>query len=165
MRDEQIVLLFFFLAALTIVLVALYYRFRKQQLLHQERMAALEKGLPIPRQQSPAPWSPRVYLLRGLMWSFAGLAICISLWGIAVSTQGPPSVDTVLWRAKSLAQNTGVSIEEAKKMIEKDSSRQGMPQGVALLGLIPLGVGLAYLVFYYTGGKELVGVQPPSRES
>ena len=46
-----------------------------------------------------------------------------------------------------------MSAEEAKQIIEKDrdTGRNGMPRSVALLGLIPLGVGLAYLVFYYAG--------------
>jgi len=37
-------------------------------------------------------------------------------------------------------------------MAEKDQAteQRGMPFSVALLGLIPLGVGIAYLVFYYS---------------
>jgi hypothetical protein len=167
MRGEQIVLSFFFLAALIVILVTLYLRFRKQQMYHQERIAALDKGLPIPRAQSPAPWSPRVYLLRGLMWSFAGIALSVFLLGIAITTQRPQSPENILWRAKSLAQNAGITIEEAKQIIEKDpNTRQdGMPLGVPLLGLIPIGVGLAYLIFYYTEDKGRTGSQPPGLES
>jgi len=36
------------------------------------------------------------------------------------------------------------------KIVEKDQSRTGMPAGVSSLGAIPLAVGLAYLVFYFT---------------
>jgi hypothetical protein len=155
MHGEHIVLSFFFLAALIIVLVTLYLRFRKQQMYHQERMAALDKGLPVPKAHTPAPWSPRVYLLRGLMWSFAGIALSVFLLGIALTPQRPQSPENILWRAKNLAQNVGVTTEEAKQIIEKDpNTRQDrMPLGLPLLGLIPIGVGLAYLIFYYTGDK------------
>jgi len=167
MRGEQIVLSFFFLAALIVVLVTLYLRFRKQQMYHQERLTALDKGLPIPRAQTPAPWSPRVYLLRGLMWSFAGIALSVFLLGIALTTQRPQSAENILWRAKSLAQSVGITTEEAKQIIEKDSNtrQDGMPLGVALLGLIPIGVGLAYLIFYYTGDRGGANPQPSTLES
>ena len=32
----------------------------------------------------------------------------------------------------------------------------GMPIGVAFLGLIPIGVGLAYLIFYRAESKKLL---------
>ncbi len=161
MRDDTIILLVFFIAALIIILVALYFRYRKQQLLHQERMASLEKGIPIPEAYTPAPWSPRIYLLRGLLWSCAGLALCISLLGIAISTQRPLSATDVIYRAKNLSSSAGISFEEARQIIDKDqkSGQEGMPSAVALLGLIPLGVGVAYLVFYNTGDKSRLDFQ------
>ena len=168
MHGEEVVLSLFFIAVFVAIVVELYFRYRKQQLFHQERMAALEKGLPVPKAYTPAaPWSARVYLLRGLMWSFAGLAFCISIWGIALATQRPASAEAVLWRARNISQNAGISMDEAKQIVEKDrNSRQGgVPLGVALLGLIPIGVGAAYLVFYFTGDKEQAGVQSPARES
>jgi hypothetical protein len=157
MHEGQINLLIYFLPALLITVVTLYFRYRKQQLFHQERMAALEKGVPAPKAYTLAPWSPRIYLLRGLLWSCAGLALSISLLGIALSTQRPPSAETVLWRAQRLADNAKIPIEEAKQIIEKDrnSGQEGMPYGVALFGLVPIGVGVAYLIFYNTGDKRL----------
>jgi uncharacterized membrane protein len=156
MRGDEILLLCFFVAALAIVILALYFRYRKQQLFHQERMAALDKGLPVPQAYTPRPWSPRVYLLRGLMWSFAGIALSVFLLGIALTTQRPQSAENVLWRTKNLAQSAGITAEEAKQIIEKDpNTRQdGMPLGVALLGLIPIAVGAAYLIFYHSGNKD-----------
>jgi hypothetical protein len=35
-------------------------------------------------------------------------------------------------------------------MAEKDQVARGLPAGVAVLGVVPLAVGLAYLVFYFT---------------
>jgi hypothetical protein len=166
MRDDTIALLVFFIAALIITLVALYFRYRKQQLLHQERMASLEKGMPIPKAYAPVPWSPRLYLLKGLLWSCAGIALCISFLGIAISTQRPLSDTNVIYRAKGLSSSAGISLEEAKQIVEKDqkSRQEGMPSGVALLGLIPLGVGVAYLIFYNTGDKSRLDSQGQTPE-
>ncbi len=153
MLNEAGFFLILLIATQVVIFVALYFRHRNLQMFHQERMAALEKGTSIPIGHALAPWSPRVYLLRGLLWSFAGAALIISLLGIAAATRRPESAESTLWRAKSLAQSFNMSAEEAKQIIEKDrdTGRNGMPRSVALLGLIPLGVGLAYLVFYYAG--------------
>jgi len=145
------------LVVLAIVVVALYFRYRKQQMFHQERMEALEKGVPVPKGYVPEPWSPRIYLLRGLLWSCAGIALSISLWGISLSTRRPPSEESILYKARSLSSSSSISMEEAKQILEKDrgTREEGMPAGVALLGLIPLGVGVAYLIFYNTGDKRI----------
>ncbi|MGA2261148.1 MAG: hypothetical protein ABSH28_06920 [Acidobacteriota bacterium] len=155
MRGETL-FVFLLIATLVVILVALYLRFRNLQMFHQERMAALEKGAPVPIGHALAPWSPRVYLLRGLLWSFAGVALIVSLLGIAAATHRIESAENTLWRAKNLAQSLNISAEQAKQIAEKDRDAQqnGMPSSVALLGLIPVAVGLAYLVFYYTGDKR-----------
>lgn len=166
MHGEQIVISLLFLAVFLVIVIALFFRYRRQQLFHQERMASLDKGLPVPQPYSPKPWSPRVYLLRGLLWSLGGIALGIWIGVIALTTQNPPSVENSLWRAQSLTKTTGMSIEEAKQIIEKDrDSRQyGMPTSMALLGLIPIAVGTAYLIFYYTGKKENADSQTPTPE-
>lgn len=153
MRGE-VVLIFLSVAVLVLILVALYLRYRNLQLFHQERMVAIEKGTPVPVGHVLAPWSPRLYLLRGLLWSFAGVALTISLIGIAVSTHRQESAESVLWRANNMVRNLNISLEEAKKIAEKDARQNGMPTSLCLLGLIPIGVGMAYLVFYYTGDKR-----------
>jgi len=159
MHELVLVELVLLLAVLAVVVLALYLRYRKQQMFHQERLLALEKGVPVPKGYAPEPWSPRIYLLRGLLWSCAGIALSISLLGIAISTRSPVSSESILWRAKNLADTAGISMEEAKQIAEKDRStrEQGMPASVALLGLIPIGVGVAYLIFYNTGDKEIPG--------
>jgi hypothetical protein len=167
MRIEYGFFLILLIATQVVIFVALYFRHRNLQMFHQERMAALEKGTSIPIGHALAPWSPRVYLLRGLLWSFAGAALVICLLGIAASTHHPESAETALWRAQSLVQSLHISIDESKKIVEQDqgSRQQGMPWSVALLGLIPLGVGLAYLVFYRTGESQRTGeVQPAARD-
>ncbi len=140
-------------AGLFIVLAVLYTRARKQQLLHQERMAALEKGVAVPAPEPEQPFTARVYLLRGLIWSFCGTAIVVCLLGLAAARHRPQSAYDMAFEAKRLSDTAGISREEAQRIVEKDAASQvnGMPASVALLGLIPLSIGLAYLVFYYTG--------------
>ena len=167
MHEPGVVLVFFFLTAMVVILAVLYLRHRNLQMFHQERMAALEKGTAVPIGHTLAPWSPRVYLLRGLVWSFTGAAWVVFLLGIAASTHRPISAEGTMWRAKGISQATNMSLDQAIKIVEKDnaSSVQGMPSSVSLLGLIPLGVGIAYLVFYYTGGlRQTDETPPPVRE-
>jgi hypothetical protein len=137
---------------LAIVLAFLYSRNRRNHLLHIERMAALEKGVPLPPMPAPQPWSPRVYLLRGLIWTFVGAAMVICLWGLASTIRHPVSAVDMAWEAKRLSESAGVSLSEAGNLVKKDAEQRsaGPPSTIALLGLIPLAVGLAYLVFYYT---------------
>src|ERR1700683_2106730 len=64
------------LSAAGIIIWSLNIRYRRQELRHKERMAAIEKGAELPAESPERPllpWSPRVYLLRGLFWLFTGL--------------------------------------------------------------------------------------------
>jgi hypothetical protein len=99
--------------------IVLNYRKRKEifALYHQERMAAIEKGVECP------PWpdrlladdaatpSPRRHLLKGLVWLFIGLAVTVAVYAVV------------------------------------DLSH-------ALFGLIPIGIGLAHLIYYFVEGKR-----------
>jgi len=155
---------FFLLSILMVVLVVLFSRHRKQEMFHQERMAALEKGTSIPLGRDPAPWSPRVYLLRGLIWSFTGAALVVALLGIAWSSQRPELPSNAAYQARNLSQNLEIPLDQAQQIVEKAQSAKvnGMPTPVALLGLIPLAVGLAYLVFYYTDdSRKLLAAARP----
>jgi hypothetical protein len=63
-----------------IVWIVVWYRRRMHEVdcRHQERMAAIEKGLELPPDSLPQPerMAPRSrYLLRGLIWLGVGLAI------------------------------------------------------------------------------------------
>jgi len=53
------------------------------QMIHQERMAALEKGLPLPSVGDYAittkgPTAPKDHLRRGLLWAFVGFGLLVS---------------------------------------------------------------------------------------
>ncbi|HLY15661.1 MAG TPA: hypothetical protein VKR61_00485 [Bryobacteraceae bacterium] len=149
----------FMFGVLVLMLTLLLLRHRNQQMLHQERLAALEKGTDIPMGRGPAPWSPRVYLLRGLIWSFSGAALMVCLLGLSAASQRPESAEQMAWSAQNVSNALSIPLDQARQIVEKDQvlHAHGMPPGVALLGLIPLGVGLAYLVFYYTDASRKAG--------
>jgi hypothetical protein len=160
MRPTEAVLLFLILIffVLVLVVVMLVLRHRNQQMLHQERLVAIEKGTPIP-ERTPAPWSPRVYLLRGLVWSLSGAALIAVLFGLAASSHRPVSGESLMWRANTLSQTSGIPLEQARQIVQKDEENrpEGTPSSVALLGLIPFAVGLAYLIFYMTDESRRQG--------
>lgn len=112
----------------SVAIVAIYTQHRRKQeafaLYHQERMAAIEKGIELPplpevlltdedrvlRMQA-RPAHPRRFLLKGLVWLFIGLGLMVALW-------------------------FNVGHEEAG------------------FGLIPAGIGLAYLIYYAAVGRK-----------
>jgi len=71
----------------------------------------------------------------------------------------PARTEISLLRAKQISFTLNIAAEEAKQIAEKDRAirQNGMPFSVALLGLIPVSVGLAYLVFYYAGNTQRMG--------
>ncbi len=116
---------------------------------HQERLLALEKGLPIPAEpvRIPEPFSPRIYLLRGLCWLFTGLSISVILACLSLSIDRtvPKSVQL---REITRMRDMGATEEELKDYRAHPEQNKGVPLGLASLGLLPAGVGLAYLIYY-----------------
>jgi len=153
MDAPAFVLLFTVGGAVAVLIWSLTLRHKRQELRHQERMAAIEKGAELPAEPSempPAPWSPRVYLLRGLIWLFTGIGLSIFLLGLSTTIR--PRIDTYedrLFRAQSL-RHEGATEEEIKTYLNRQDPRESgrFPEGFALLGLIPIGVGAAYLIYY-----------------
>jgi hypothetical protein len=98
--------------------VFLNYRKRRQmfELYHQERLAAIDKGLempPIPEQffyDNGNPPSPHGTLLKGLIFTLGGVGVLIALY-------------------------------------------QYHPE-IALYGLIPIFLGLAFLIYYFAVGRK-----------
>jgi uncharacterized protein DUF6249 len=106
-----------------IAMLAIFLQYRKRKetfaLYHQERMAALEKGVDLPplpeyllSDEGPAfrSYHPRRHLLKGLIWLFTGIGLGVALWPTA-----------------------------------------GFEY--SLFSLIPIGVGLAHLIYYFVEGK------------
>lgn len=114
--------------AITVVVLRFLRRRRLFELYHQERMAAMEKGVEVP----PLPEAllcdgarvraPGAVLLRGLVWLFSGLALAFAL---------------------------------------HEMNLRGAP-----LALIPIGVGMAYLVYYAVEGRKASTAlaEPPSAQ-
>jgi hypothetical protein len=146
-------MLFFFIGVL--VVVTLINRFRERELEHKETLAALEKGVDLPVRQS-APWTPRRYLLHGMIWLFAGVASVFAIFAIAATSNRPPSVEEKL-RSVSNARANGATPEELRMLLnEPYRGEERIPIGLSMLGLIPVGVGLAYLIFYRVENKKLL---------
>lgn len=136
------------IVAAAIIAAALYWRFKNRELQHRERLIALEKGVELPTLGASAapPWTPRVYLLRGMIWLFTGIAICASVPFIAIGTERHTEAWIRVGEANRAKAN-GASDEQVKEIMMDRGSR-GMPPGIGLIGLIPMGVGLAYLITY-----------------
>jgi Domain of unknown function (DUF6249) len=144
-----------FSTGLILVVALLIMRHRNQQMRHQERLAALEKGVPLPPGAAQAPWSPRVYLLRGLIWTFTGAALIIALLVAALTSHRhyPESAEMMALKARNVSQYLQIPMDQARQIVAKDEAERtaednGAPAALALFGLIPLGVGLAYIIYY-----------------
>ena len=107
------------LFAVTLGFFAIHYLNRRRQMLHQERMASLIKGLHYagvardvfkPRQES------REHLLSGLRWLFGATGVSGAMYGY----------------------QTFQPVADA-----------GAALGAALIGLIPGAIGLAHLLFSF----------------
>ena len=144
--------------AVVILLCSLALRYKRRELEHKERLAAIEKGVALPavgHVESRAPWSPRLYLLRGLIWLFCGIGL--SLFLVAVSTTSPPpSLADRVCEATWLKQ-AGATDEQVREVWHDTSPHGWPPVGLGLIGLVPIGVGVAYLIFYRVEGKKLAG--------
>jgi hypothetical protein len=100
------------LGVVVVLVAAIRAVLRKRELLHRERMAAIEKRFEVPRDVLSDVPSPEACLLRGLIWLFAGIGVSVFFVAMGVS-QG----DSELF-------------------------------GVATAGLVPVGIGSAYLIMY-----------------
>jgi hypothetical protein len=125
----------------------LYLRFRRRELLHKERMAALEKGVALP-DLTDIEAGPRVYLLRGMIWLLSGIALSVFLL-VLVSTihQIPKSAQARFQEANTIARLGGTA-EQIKQIQDDTGPEVPVPYSVALIGLVPIGVGVAYLIFH-----------------
>jgi hypothetical protein len=103
------------------VMVAVYMDYRKKRdlfaLYHQERMAAIDKGVELPPLpegifgEGGGTASPRRNLLKGLIWTLAGVFLALGL-------------------------------------------RSAHEEEAGWFGLIAVGVGVAYLIYYFAVGRK-----------
>ena len=73
------------LALMGALVAYLYFRHRERQrrleIIHQERVAAMDKGIPLPElpldpTKTPRPPHPEATLIHGLAWTASGAAAC-----------------------------------------------------------------------------------------
>ena len=117
-----------------IIAVVGHFKNKEREMIHRERMAALEKGLQPPADPGSSVFTRREpgsrnYLLHGLIWLFVGLGALASMY---------------LFRA---------SWEE--HLPHGPLSLVPLP----FLAFIPAGVGLAFLVYY---AIEASNPRPPT---
>src|SRR6476660_3761573 len=105
----EIVIILMVLSAAAIIVNALSLRHKRHEMRHQERMTALEKGAELPAEppeKPPVPWSPRVYLLRGLIWLFTGAGLSAFLLGLSLTiVSHPERLEDRTWHAQNLRHN------------------------------------------------------------
>jgi Domain of unknown function (DUF6249) len=155
---EVVVILVAIAAAVGTLLWSLTLRYRRRELQHKERMAALEKGAPLPALtdvERQAPWTPRVYLLRGLMWLFSGIGLALFLAAVSTTSQRPKSMEYKVALAQRL-KDMGATEEQIRQAMNDRTPSEGPPVGFALIGMVPIGIGLAYLIFYAVEGRKMV---------
>lgn len=139
----------FLLLAAFVVAISMASRYKHRELQHRERMTALEKGVALPpilEERLTPPWTPRVYLHRGLVWLFTGFGLMVFLLVMGLTAQREIPVSDRIWRANNAKQN-GATDEQVREIMN-DRQPRGMPPAAALIALIPMGVGAAYLITF-----------------
>jgi hypothetical protein len=129
---------------------SLALRFRRRELLHREWMAALEKGMPLPDLTAleDGVSAAKIYLLKGLVWLVTGITLSIFLGVLWLTTWERPPVSALIRDAQALRE-LGYSQDEVRRLIPFQPEREpDFPIGLAVLGIVPAGVGVAYLLFY-----------------
>ncbi|MEK7407746.1 MAG: hypothetical protein AAB225_21950 [Acidobacteriota bacterium] len=174
MKSEGLALVFVIMVGAALIGYALHLRYKRRELHHKERLAALEKGFAAPAMLESAeppvtPWSSRLYLLRGLIWLFSGAGLAAFLLGVGLATSGPERLEERLWRAHR-AKELGATEEQLKEVVAPrvPVPRKGIPVALALFGLVPMGVGAAYLIVYSTERRrtgEAAGPLSPAGDS
>ena len=152
MRDDTLFAFtvgFVIVAVTGLVAYAMTLRFRRRELQHKEWMAAVEKGLPLPELNAleTSMGGSRAYLLKGMVWLACGvtLMLFLSVW---TSTGQPPSVETKVREAQQLRE-LGYTEEQIRGLVATGQrARPVFPIGLSMIGLVPAGIGVAYLAFY-----------------
>lgn len=107
-------------------MLGMYLEYRKRKeiytLYHQERMAAIDKGLELPPlpeaffTDSAKPRTPRGQLLKGLIWLFIGVAVMIALFANGFGTQALYGLIPVALGAAYLVNYFAVGKRQAEVM-------------------------------------------------
>jgi hypothetical protein len=127
--------------ALVVFLVAylfqLWARHQRRLMIHQERLAALEKGVELPplvEEIQRGSWNvQRLLLLAGLCWISVGVALFMMLNELAGG-------DLYLPIGFERSDLTWISVH--------------VHSGLRPLGLAPIGIGLSHIIVYFVGRRR-----------
>jgi hypothetical protein len=150
---------------LILVALGLYYRHKKDELTHRERIMALEKGVDLPMEpprRIHAADPSRRHLLYGLIWLFSGIGLSAFLFTLSATMPHRDETPLAEKTAKiEELRKLGASDRELRQVLLFDQYRREpqIPIGIGLAGAVPIGVGLAYLIFYFAERKR--GYEPP----
>jgi hypothetical protein len=154
---ELVPFLFLLMIPVTAFLLLRFFLERNR---HRERMTALEKGAD-PSSALASTNLNRTYLLRGMIWVAAGLSLAVVIFvfaQVAASNRGPAEeLEMKLHREKYLKE-LGASDAQLRE-VEGKTRRQELirpgPEALAAIGLVPVAVGIAYLVFFRIEERRL----------
>ena len=79
---------------------------------------------------------------------FVGVGISLVLLSMSAASWRPMSVEARIIRAQRLKASGASETQVNEFMSSAGSEMDGMPFAAASIGLVPMGVGLAYLLFY-----------------
>jgi hypothetical protein len=129
-----------FIALIGFAAFNMWLRQQRRLIVHRERMAALEKGIELP---APAPdgqqssWNvQRILLLAGLCWIAVGLATFAILSELIANAPPLPPPEVQIDRSR---------IPDVSYI----------PKGLHVLGLLPMGLGVAHLIVYFVEKRKL----------
>ena len=132
--------------AFGVVVLGAAYRFHLESMHHRERIAMIEKGLPL-----PTPQKSRRFLRPAILFLFLGFALTSSMSVFSLATRGPYSEEQLYYHMLGL-KSSGMP-EETLKRVERemrDSYDYKLPPEAAVLGLMPLMAGAIYLILHFT---------------
>ena len=118
------------IAAVVIALIAFFglrewLRHKRRALIHQERLAAIEKGVDLPpleQETRRRAWNvQRTLLLAGLIWTSLGVCALVTLSALIASPA---------------------------------NAKLEIPPGIQWIGLGPITIGLSHLAVYLAGKKK-----------
>lgn len=102
-----------------------WLRHQRRELVHRERLAALEKGITLPPlevETRRSAWNvQRTLLLAGLVWISLGLGIFVTL---------------------------------SVMLAFRENAKLEIPPGIQWLGLAPAAIGISHLIVYFAGKKQ-----------
>lgn len=116
-----------FVALIGFVAFRQWLHHQRRVLQHQERMAAMEKGIalpPVEQEVRRSGWNvQRLLLLAGLVWIALGMAMVMILGMLVPHLAPPPDMKSV-------------------------------PPGLAVVGFGPIFIGVAHLITYWVGARR-----------